>query len=230
MKETITGRVGRIISASVNALVDAVENAAPEAVMEEAIREVDGVIDEVRAELGRVIARKHLANTRLMDENAKHDSLSEKIGIAVEQARDDLAEAAIAAQLDIEAQIPVLESTITECGAQEKELEGFVRALQAKQREMRDELRRFRESQKEAAVMSSESAAASGSANVGARMEKAGATFDRVMEKASGIAADTSSVSRESAAQLAELDDMAHKNRVQERLAAVKRGMNSKGE
>ncbi len=52
MKESITGRVGRIVSSSVNALVDAIENVAPAMVMEEAIREVDAVLDEVRAELG----------------------------------------------------------------------------------------------------------------------------------------------------------------------------------
>ncbi|MDH3763867.1 MAG: PspA/IM30 family protein, partial [Gammaproteobacteria bacterium] len=55
MKENIANRVGRIISGSLNALVDAVENAAPETVMEEAIREIDGAIDEVRTELGRVV-------------------------------------------------------------------------------------------------------------------------------------------------------------------------------
>ena len=80
MKESIAGRVGRIISGSVNALIDAVENAAPEVVMEEAIREVDAAIDEVRAELGKVLANKHLANTRLMEENRKHEELAEKVG------------------------------------------------------------------------------------------------------------------------------------------------------
>ena len=47
MKEGITARVGSIISATVNTLIDAVENVAPEAVMEEAMREIDGAIDEV---------------------------------------------------------------------------------------------------------------------------------------------------------------------------------------
>ena len=41
MSESISTRVGRIISGTINSLVDAVENAAPEAVMEQAVREVD---------------------------------------------------------------------------------------------------------------------------------------------------------------------------------------------
>ena len=115
MAESIGTRVGRIIAGSVHALIDAVENAAPEMVMEQAIREVDEVIDDVRAELGRAAANKHLASTRLMEENRKHEELGAQIELAVGQARDDLASAAIARQLDIEAQIPVLETTIADC-------------------------------------------------------------------------------------------------------------------
>ena len=52
MAENIASRVGRLISGTANMVVDTVENMAPEMVMEEAIREVDRAIDDVRAELG----------------------------------------------------------------------------------------------------------------------------------------------------------------------------------
>ncbi len=39
--------LGVLVSGTVKALIDAVENVAPEAVMEEAMREIDGAIDEV---------------------------------------------------------------------------------------------------------------------------------------------------------------------------------------
>src|SRR5262245_54886193 len=151
MAESIGSRVGRIISGSVHALIDAVENAAPEIVMEEAIREVDEAIDEVRAELGRAAANKHLASSRLMEENRKHEELSANIETAVRDKRDDLATAAISRQFDIEAQIPVLETTISECQAREKELEGYIAALQAKKREMQDALRQYVASRQTAA-------------------------------------------------------------------------------
>ena len=96
MKEAIGARVGRLIAGSVNALIDAVENAAPEVVMEQALREIDGATDEVRVELGKVLATKHLANKRLLEENRKHEELGEQIELAVTQGREDLAEAAIA--------------------------------------------------------------------------------------------------------------------------------------
>jgi phage shock protein A len=222
MNENITSRVGRIISGSLNALVDAVENAVPETVMEEAIREIDSVIDEVRAEMGRVVAKKHLANTRLMEENKKHESLTEKIELAVAESREDLAEAAISQQLDIEAQIPVLEATIGDCVTQEKELEGYITALQAKKREMKEELQQFRAA-KTAAGSATPSGTGTGSGSTAeSRVDKASSAFDRVVEKATGVLGSTGASDRETATKLAELDDLARKNRIQERLAAVK--------
>lgn len=222
MKESLTGRVGRIISGSANALVGALESMAPELVMEEAIRDIDGVMDDVRAELGRQIANKHLASTRLMDENRKHTDLAGNIELAVSEGRDDLAEAAIAVQLDIEAQRPVLESTIADCSVSERELEGYVRALQAKKREMQEDVRRFRESRQQAAAAFG-TITASENAGAEQRVEKAGNAFDRVMERATGMSAAGSPVDRKHASQLAELEDLAHHNRVRERLEAVKR-------
>lgn len=226
MSESLTGRVGRIISGSLNALVDAVENASPETVMEQAIREVDLVVDDVRVELGRVVASKHLANKRLMDENQKHEDLAEKVELAVNQGRDDLAEAAISQQLDIEVQIPVLETTISECTNNEKELESYISALQAKKREMKEELLQFRQAQKESVAARPEgqsgSAASTGSNNAQSRAEKAGSAFDRVFEKATGVPAGSQPSDRSTASQLAELEELARNNRIQERLAAIK--------
>lgn len=231
MKESLTSRVGRIIGGSLNALVDAVENMAPETVMEQAIREVDGAIDEVRAELGKVVASKHLANTRLMEENRRHQALGEKIELALGEGREDLAEAAVAQQLDIEAQLPVLESRIADLGGQEKELEAYVQALQAKKREMNEELRQFREAQAQAqrgAVAVGEAAAAGGSGGAQARVDKAASAFDRVMEKSSGVLG-AQRPDAMTAARLAELDELARKNRIQERMQSIKRKLADNG-
>lgn len=224
MKDTLTSRVGRIISGSLNALIDAVENSVPETVMEEAIREIDGAIDEVRAELGRVVANKHLANSRLLEENRKHEDLSAKIELAVSENRDDLAEVAIASQLDIEAQIPVLEATIADCGNQEKELEGYISALQAKKREMKDELKQFRDSRQDAAAVgaSAGGAAATSGGSVDARVSKAESAFDRVVENTTGLMGRIGTGDKHNASKLAELEEMSRQNRVQERLAAMK--------
>ncbi len=224
MKESIGARVGRIVSGGFNQIIDAVENVAPEVVMEQAIREVDGAIDDVRAELGRVLASRHLASKRLMDANSKHESLSAKIEVALGEGREDLAEAAISQQLDLEAQIPVLETTIQEAGEKERELAGFVEALQAKKREMRDELREFRRSREEAASVGAGGpvggAGSPAAGDVQTAVSRAESAFERVLERQTGLAQSSSDL--KTASKLAELEGLSRKNRIQERLAAAK--------
>ncbi len=221
MKEKITGRVSRIISGGFNALLDAVENAAPEAVMEQALREIDEAIEEVRSELGKVIADKHMANSRLIQVNGKCEELAEKIELAVEENRDDLAEVAISQQLDIEAQIPILENQITDLSSSEKELEGYIAALKGKKGEMREELKLYKASRKENSSASGGVAVNKG-ASIADKVSKAESAFGRVMENTTGISQGSSAADRNTAAALKELEDMSRNNRIQERLAAIK--------
>ncbi len=220
MKESITGRVGRIISSSVNALVDALENVAPHLVMEEAIREIDGVLDEVKVELGKTLSQKHLAEKRLSDQRKRHVELSQQAQLAVDKGRDDLAEVAIAQQMDIEVQIPVLEQAVGECSGKEKELEGYINALKAKRREMRDELRRFNDSLKNSGNSAGGGVDSTGS--IADKVEKAGSAFERILENNSGLPSANRDMDKE--AKLAELEELARQNRIKERLEAFKAG------
>ena len=222
MSDSMAGRVARILSGGVNSLIDAVESAAPEAVMEQAIREIDAVADEARAALGRAAAAKHLANSRLMDANKRHEDLTEQVSLAVGGGRDDLAEAAIARQMDIEAQIPVLEQAIADAEEQEREYERYVAALAARMREMREELGRFR-----AAKLAEAAAATPGTppggqgTDLDAKLRRAEEAFDRVLSRATGIGA-AGGADLHNAAKLAELEELPRANRIKERLAAIK--------
>jgi phage shock protein A len=231
MSESVTNRVGRIISGSINAMVDAVEGSAPEMVMEQAIREIDGAVDEVRTELGKIIASKHLANKRLAEKNSKHEDLADKIELAIKEKRDDLAEAAISAQLDIEAQVPVLENTISECSEKEKELEGYITALQAKKREMREDLKQFQQSKEEAVanarVDENGKVLPSSQVKIDQAVDRAGSAFDRVLEKQTGVPSTGGAADAENTQKLAELEDISRKNRIQERLTSIKSSSSS---
>jgi len=222
MSESITRRVARLVSGSVNALVDAVESSAPEAVMEQAIRELDAAIADTRAELGQQVAQKHLASKKLMEENSRYELLAGQLDVAVANGRDDLAEAGIAQQMDIEARIPVLEASISDCANREKELEGFIQALQAKKREMKAELTAFVQSQ--TAKNSATAVGSKNADNATDKAERASDAFGRVLEKASGVAGRDTALGN--AGKLAELEELARKNRVAERLAALKAGKN----
>ena len=222
MAESIINRVGRIISGSANALIDAVENASPSLVMEQAIREIDQAIDDVRLELGKVIVSKHLASKRLSEKNSRHEEFSDKIKIAIDQDRDDLAEAAIAVQLDIEAQIPILENTIAQSAEREVELESYINALQAKKREMKNELNSFLQSQKEKNIsaLSKDNNFAFNENSVGRAVDKATSAFDRILEKKTGISDITSN--NKDLVKLQQLENLALDNRIKERMAAIK--------
>lgn len=220
MKTKIAKRVGRIISGSMHAVVDAIEGSAPEVVMEQAIREINGAIEEVREELGRTLASKHIASRRLAQKNTEHENLSIKVETALANRREDLAEAAVSRQLDIEAQIPVLEETITDCSEKERELEGYISALKAKKREMEEELHSFRKS-KESVVGDYGSTESTNSSSIEKKVSEATSAFDRVLSRYTNQTPG-GFIGNDCSAELAELEELSRKNRIQERLTALK--------
>ncbi len=219
MSETLSRRVGRLVSGGFHALIDAAENLAPEAIMNESIREIERAVDEVRAELGKVLAQKHLAAKKMADESNRHEAIDANLQAAVDAGRDDLAEAGIAEQMDIEARLPVLENTIADCAAQEKELEGFIAALQAKKREMQQQLQDWRAAQQSMGTGKTAGGNGSDLNRIARDAEKSGNAFDRVMGRQNSVHSSTDAAQL---AKLKELEDLSRNNRIAERLAALK--------
>lgn len=218
--ETLVTRVGRLISGSVNAVVDAVETLMPEAVMAEAVREIDRTIDEVRSELGRCLAAKHMATQRLGQMNTRHTKIAADLEDAVAANRDDLARSAIATQMDIEAQVPVLERAIADGAEKEKELEGYIAALLAKKREMEDEIRSFKESRGTDGP-TAKAAGAPLEHRIAANASRAVGAFERVLATQTGLPG-SGEVSLKDARNLQELEQLSRGNRIEERLTALK--------
>lgn len=220
MADSLSTRVGRIVSASVHALIDSVEGAMPDAVMHQTLREIDGAVDEVRAELGKAIASRHLASKRLTEQSSRHEDLADQIETALGQGRDDLAKAAIEAQLDIEAQVPVLESTVAETSARERELEGYVAALQAKRREMEEGFQSLVAARRYAAQEVGTAAPGDSGRGVARKVDDATTAYNRVMAREGG--GGIGRMDRDLESRLAELDRLARQNRVEERLASLR--------
>ncbi len=213
MPETLTTRVGRVIAGSLHALIDRLEEQAPDAMMEQSVREADAVIGEVRHELGQVSANRHLAQQQHARLNGQHEALAAQIELALAQGREDLAQAAVARQLDIEAQIPVLEATLAEHARQEQELQGYVAALLAKKREMQESLAEFRASR----------SAAAADAGPGGRTGGADGVFERLFQRQTGLAGTTrGATGPQHEAQLRELDELVRAHKIAERLARIK--------
>lgn len=214
MTDSLKTRVGRVIAGSVHALLDRIEDQAPEATMEQSLREADAVIDEVRHELGTVSANRHLSQRQHANLNQLHATLSSQIDEAMSAGREDLARAAVARQLDIEAQL----ATLAEHARQESELTGFVAALLAKKREMQDALAEFRKSRAAAATATAPTGAGSAAHRIG----KVTDAFDRVYERQTGLSGTARQNSLQQAAQLKELDDLVRDNKIAERMAQLK--------
>jgi len=221
MTQSLSTRVGRVIAASANALVSRLENQAPLALMEQAIREVDGIIGEVRHELGQVSANRHLAQQQHAHLSTLHSTLTAQAQQALAENREDLASVAVARQLDIEAQLPVLETSLAELARKEEELSGYVAALLSKKREMEQALHEFQRS-RETSANSTQAGTLQAANHQQQRLDSATSAFDRLYQRHTGLSPASAGASLEQAAKLKELDDLVRNNKINERLAQLR--------
>lgn len=218
MAETIATRVARIIAGGTHALIDKAEHFAPDAMMAQSIREIDQVIAEVRLDLGKAEAAKHLVMSQIAKLNGEHEKLAEQIQFAVAQQRDDLASVAIGRQADIEDYLPVLQKSLDEQSERGQASESYLLALQAKKRELEQLLSDYLAT---TAAPAAEVSSPSNSTARQVRVEDAETAFNRVLSSQTGVAGLGFSASQD-AAKLKALADMQRSNRIAERLAALK--------
>jgi phage shock protein A len=223
MAENIRARVKRIIAGGIADIVDTVETAKSESVMREAIREIERAVDDARTELSRATNRRLQARRHIDMTRGKLAELADKARTALADQREDLAEAAITRQIDLEAQIPVLESAMRDAEAEQADLERSVAALLGRKNEMETELAAF-----VATCRAAEREAALPGTSPGGAAEKRGETaanaFERAMKGATGLSGVAVSLDRETTAKLAELDVVLRQKKIAERLATLKAG------
>ena len=218
MAETIFTRVSRLLSATVEDTVDRMEQAGSDAVMREAIREADRAIDQVKTELEAAMTRRLQAarQQKMLAERA--EELTAKAKFAVNQQRDDLAEAALSRQIDFEEQAKKLDAVQQQSRELEQRLEDSLTALQARKRQMEDTLQAFLLSRQQAALGGDGPVQPNRSAEK--KLDAAEQAFDRAMTGAGGVGftrTDATTINR-----VAEIDGMQKGANVAERLAARK--------
>jgi phage shock protein A len=216
MAETLAVRVTRILAGSAHAFLDVVEDLAPEAMLRQAIREIDQVMGEVRVDLGKVEAAKHLVTSQINKLNNENEQIATQIETALESGKEDLARAGIERQTLIDDQTPVLQRSLAEQQERAGELERYITALAAKRREMEEALQQYL-----ASLAHAGTAGAASKATHDSRVEDARSAFDRVLARQVGITA-LSSGPQGDAQKLKELQDLARQNRIEERLAQLK--------
>lgn len=221
MTDSLRSRVTRVIAGGAHALLDKLENIAPVAALEQSVRELEQVTGDVRAELGRVVANRHLTQQQHLKLNQEHDAMGAALATAIANQRDDLAKPAIARQIDIEAQLPVLESSLSELGQQDKELSGFIDALMGKKREMLSAIADFETSRR---VADSSTPGPRAGTTAAAKVQAVQSAFDRIYQRQTGLSPTQHTANLQQSSQLLELQQLALDDKINERLASLKAG------
>ncbi len=220
MSESLVLRVKRLVSGSINGAVDALENSNSELVMREAIREVERASSDVRDELGSVMASRQQTIRLIERSKAKLVELGDRAKLAMEQGRDDLAEAAISRQLDIEREIPTHEARLQQLGERHSELDGYVASLDGRKAQMEADLATFVREQEAIASAAGTDRGAGAGLKAERRADRAEAAFGRAMNGPVGSMPAHSD--RQTAAKLHELDRLSRSSEVADRLARLK--------
>ena len=218
MAESIFGRVRRVIAASVEDAVDAMERAGGTGVMREAIREVDRILDEVRAEHEAAAARRLQAARQARMFREKAAALEEKAQFALGENRDDLAEAAVARQIDFEAHAVRLDAAQAEAAAEAERLEACLAALGARKQQMEEELAAWEVSRREAAA--GRGTPSRPSRGVEGRVGRAEAAFGRILKDVNG--AGLPRTEARDAAGVAEIELMQRSAAIAQRMEALR--------
>ena len=187
--------------------------------MREAIREVERTIEEVRTEHSAATVRQHQSARQARLFRDRLTDLDQKALFALAEGREDLAEAAISRQIDFEAQAALLEQAGSEAKAEASQLDGSLAALQARKRQMEEDL---------AAVEAMQGAADGGratasglSTNAGRRVEQAEGAFRRAL---SGLGGDgcPGSGDPQASAKVAEIDTLQRQVMITQRIAKLR--------
>lgn len=219
MTESIFVRVKRIVSGSIYDTVDAMEKAGGASVMREAIREVDRVVGDAKSERDQATAsRLHAVRLQGLYKE-RLNTLQEKAEFAIDQGREDLAEAALHRQVEFEEQIKALAKSEEDAAEKERHLEECLASLSVRLEQMTEELNAF------------EMARASATSDSGGtipeemqkerRVERAEAAFDRALSGA-GVAMGMSRTNMEHAAKVGEIDAMQKTSVIAQRMAELR--------
>jgi phage shock protein A len=213
--EGVVARVGRVMAGMAHSVVDMAEQANPEAVLAQALREIDGAIDEVRTELGRAKGEQIRVEARMKQLEEERGALEKRIDTALKNGRDDLAEAGVARQLDIEAQANLLAQLRAESQGEIQKLESSLDAIRASRREAEERLQDLRHT----------TATAPDGTVMGARdgaVDRANARVVRALNVTGRITGVPNGPAVQNAGALQDLEALHRDNQIKERLAQLK--------
>jgi phage shock protein A len=217
MSESIFIRVQRVLSAGADSAVGAAERVSGASLMRQAIRDIDGAIEDIGAARDAAESRRVHAEHQHKRLRGTLATLEEQARYALSKQREDLAEAAVGRQIALEAQVAELGKARTEATAELAQLADGLIALKARKAQMEAEFATFQAARRDADADSPDRSRARRTARRADRAEEA---FARGMAAAGGVNGEPATVA--DLAKLAEVDAMRRADAIAERLAAMR--------
>lgn len=208
--ETIPSRVSRLAAGLVATVIDGLERRAPEAVAEQAIRDIDKALDELKSGLAAALAeqkRYSMQKGALIEER---DGLDANIRLAISEGREDLARAGIGRQDDIDAQVESLDRLIADVELRISDSRSALNAANAARREAAERVKIARRASDRGRTSTP---AASARPSPEDKIAAALGTVERLTDLPAGRPRDED---------LAELEAFGRKRRIDDRLAALR--------
>jgi phage shock protein A len=220
MAESIFVRVQKVVSGGLDTAVGAAEQLSGASLMRQAIRDMEDAIARARDGAEAARARRLQTEHQIRGASQQVATLEEQARFALGKGRDDLAEAAIARQIGVEAQIGRLDAARAEAAAEERRLEESRTELNLRKGRMEEELAAFQSARRSAEL----DGAAPGApeARIRRSAERADESFRRAMAAAGAVPASRAEAG--ATAKVAEIEKLQREAHVAERLAALRAG------
>lgn len=218
MAESIFVRVQRVISGGAHSGLEAVERASSGSLMRQALREVDRAADDLRTECEVAKARKAQAAAQQQQIKDRLATLDEQARFTLEKGREDLAQAVVARQIELEEQAGQLKAAEAQAVKDIARYKEALAAVKVRRTQMEKELAAFQAAQRDAASLSA-AAAASPEQRSERKVARAEEAFERALN-AAGVAVGLAQP--EEAAKLAEVDALQKEAAIAARLDALK--------
>jgi phage shock protein A len=199
-------------------VVDAAERLSGTSLMRQAIREMDAALDKANREAEATRAGRIHADHQIEESRKQLATLKEQAAFAMSKGREDLAEAAIGRQLDIEGGIESLIRRRTDAATEERKIGETIASLKARRIQMQEDFAAFQAAQRAAAY--DEEAPSGPSAKAERKASRAEDAFERAISAAGGVVgprADTDSI-----AKVGEIGELQKAAAIAERLAALR--------
>lgn len=219
MAEPFYMRAKRVVSAGIESALDHAERASGTSLMREAIREVDRAMDKVRREHDDAVERQSEAVGQQKLSAKRAEEWGGKVLFTLEKGREDLAESALLQQMEFEAKIKHFRNQEAAAKTDVGRLANLLEELAVRKTAMQEELAEFEKMMSENKAASDEDAPSD--PGVEQKIKRAEETFDRTMDLAGGVAGSSKRAD--------DIGKLQRNSEVEERLAALRKKMKSKG-